>query len=197
MELSASASALVEAGPVAAGNAGNAGNTGAATAAEAATGMGEEISRFMRQINAMRQRMRDDPGVGDRLLLGRLVLGGPRRATDLAADTFLDLSTVSRQIRCLVDSGLVRRTPDPDDRRGALLSATAAGVTAYQHFRDQRNEHLARIFDAWPPEDRHQLVRLFGRFNDDFAENYHRLSAGQAGATPPAAAAAAQQGEHA
>ena len=168
----------------------------AATAADAATGMGDQISRFMRLINAMKQRMRDDPGGGDRLLLGRLVLGGPRRATDLAADTFLDLSTVSRQIRCLVDGGLVERTPDPDDRRGALLSVTAAGVAAYRHYRDQRNEHLARIFEAWQPEDRHQLVRLFGRFNDDFAENYHQLFAGQTGATPPAAAAAAQQGEH-
>jgi DNA-binding MarR family transcriptional regulator len=168
---------------------------GVATASEAATGMGEEISRFMRLIAAVKHRMRDDPGGGDRLLLGRLVTGGPRRATDLAADTFLDLSTVSRQIRSLVDAGLVERTPDPDDRRGALLSVTPAGVAAFQHFRDQRNERLARVFEAWQPEDRHQLVRLFGRFNNDFAENYNQLLGGHAGGTSPTAAAV-QQGEH-
>ena len=172
--------------------------TGVATAAEAATAIGEEMSRFMRLITAWKQRTRDDPGGGDRLLLGRLVQCGPRRATDLASDTFLDLSTVSRQIKSLVDRGLVERTPDPEDRRGALLSATAAGVAAYEQFRDQRNEHLARIFEAWPETDRYQLVRLFARLNDDFAENHHQLFGGHLGATPPAAAVAAvavQQGD--
>ena len=165
-----------------------------ASAAEAATGMGDQMARFMRLITVMKQRVRDDPGGGDRILLGRLVNDGARRATDLAADTYLDLSTVSRQIRCLVDRGLVERRPDPDDRRGALLSATAAGVEAYQHYREQRNEHLAQIFDAWEPEDRHQLVQLFGRFNDDMAENYQQLFGGNPGGTPPSAAAA-QQGD--
>jgi DNA-binding MarR family transcriptional regulator len=166
-----------------------------ASAAAAATAIGDEISRFMRLVAAMKHRNRDDPGGGDRLLLGRLVHGGPRRATDLAADTYLDLSTVSRQIRSLVDRGLVDRTPDPDDRRGALLSATASGVAAYEHYRDQRNEQLARLLDSWPPEDRFQLIRLFGRLNDDFAENYHQLFGGHLGATASSMAAAAQQGE--
>jgi len=93
-----------------------------------------------------------------------------------------------------VDRGLVERRPDPDDRRGALLSATAPGIAAYEHFRDQRNEQLAAIFQAWPATDRYQLVRLFGRLNDDFAENHHQLFGGHLGATPPAAAVA-QQGD--
>ena len=167
---------------------------GVAEAAAAATAMGDEMTRFIWLINATKQRLRDDPAGGDRILLARLVHQGPRRATDLAADTFLDLSTVSRQIKSLIDRGLVERRPDPDDRRGALLSATDAGVDAYQHYRNQRNEHLARILDAWPPEDRHQLVRLFGRFNDDMAEHYHQLFGGQPGVTP-SSPAAAQQGD--
>jgi DNA-binding MarR family transcriptional regulator len=169
------------------------------SAADAAVGMGDEMARFMRLITAMKQRLREVPGSGDRILLGRLVNGGARRATDLAADTLLDLSTVSRQIKCLVDEGLVERRPDPDDRRGALLSATEAGAAAYRHYREQRNERLAQIFDAWPPEDRHQLVRLFGRFNDDLAENYHQLYGGHPGVTPQSATApqeaAPQQGD--
>ncbi|QMU66994.1 MarR family winged helix-turn-helix transcriptional regulator [Streptacidiphilus sp. P02-A3a] len=166
----------------------------AVEAAVAATAMGDEMTRFIRLVNATKHRLRDVPGGGDRILLGRLVHEGPRRATDLAAETFLDLSTVSRQVKCLIDRGLVERRPDPEDRRGALLSATDAGAEAYQHHRSQRNEHLARIFDAWPPEDRHQLVRLFGRFNDDLAEHYHQLFDGHPGAIP-SSAAAAQQGD--
>jgi DNA-binding MarR family transcriptional regulator len=151
---------------------------GTATAAEAATALGDEVTRFVRLVNAWKQRTREDPGGGDRVLLARLVTCGPRRATDLAADTMLDLSTVSRQIRSLVDRGLVERRPDPEDRRGALLSATPSGVLAFQHYRDQRNEKLARILEAWPAEDRHQLVRLFGRFNDDLAEHRDELFGG-------------------
>jgi DNA-binding MarR family transcriptional regulator len=166
-----------------------------ATAVEAATALGDEMSRLMRLINAWKVRSREDPGGGDRLLLARLVSCGPRRATDLAVDTLLDLSTVSRQIRSLVDRGLVERRPDPDDRRGTLLSATAAGVTAFQHYRDQRNERLARVLEAWPAEDRHDLVRLFGRLNDDFAEHHLEIFGGSLGATAPMAATAAQQGE--
>jgi DNA-binding MarR family transcriptional regulator len=169
------------------GERGRAGGT--ASASEAATGMNDQVARFMRLITAMKQRLREDPGGGDRMLLGRLVNDGARRATDLAADTLLDLSTVSRQIKCLVDGGLVERRPDPDDRRGALLSATEAGVAAYRHYREQRNQHLALIFDAWQPEDRHQLVHLFGRFNDGLAENYQQLYGGHPGATPQSAAA--------
>ncbi|MHA6761858.1 MarR family winged helix-turn-helix transcriptional regulator [Streptacidiphilus sp. PAMC 29251] len=170
--------------------------TPTATAAEAATALGDEMQRLLRLIHAWKQRAREDPGGGDRVLLARLVTCGPRRATDLAADTLLDLSTVSRQTRSLVDHGLVERRPDPEDRRGALLSATPAGVIAYQHFRDQRNQRLAHILDAWPAEDRYQLVRLFGRLNDDFAENRAELFGGPVGATAQTAADAAQQGEN-
>ena len=164
-------------------------------AGDAATALGDEIQRFVRLINAWKQRSREDPGGGDRTLLARLVTCGPRRATDLAVDTMLDLSTVSRQIRSLVDRGLVDRRPDPEDRRGALLSAPPAGVLAFQHYRDQRNQKLARILEAWPAEDRYQLVRLFGRLNDDFADNRAELFGGPVGVTTPPEATAAHLGE--
>jgi DNA-binding MarR family transcriptional regulator len=169
---------------------------GTATAADAATALGDEMSRFIRLITAWKQRARDVPGGGDRLLLARLVNCGPRRATDLAADTLLDLSTVSRQIRSLVDQGLVVRRPDPEDRRGTLLSASPDGVVAFQHYRDRRNERLAGILEDWPAEDRHALVRLFGRLNDDLAENGTQLFGVSPGAVAPmAATAAAHQGD--
>jgi DNA-binding MarR family transcriptional regulator len=161
-----------------------------ATVEEAATALGAETLRFVRMINAWKQQTRDEPGGGDRVLLEQLMTGGgPRRATDLAAEVMLDLSTVSRQIRSLVDQGLVERRPDPEDRRGTLLSATPAGVFAFQQYRDQRNQKLARILEGWPAEDRYQLVRLFGRLNDDFADNRAGLFGGPI--VPPTVTAAA------
>ncbi|WP_329128675.1 MarR family winged helix-turn-helix transcriptional regulator [Streptomyces sp. NBC_01476] len=136
-------------------------------------GLGDEIVRMMRQIGAWKQRAREEHW-SDRLLLARLTDSGPQRATDLAADTLLDLSTVSRQVRSLVERGLVDRRPDPDDRRGALLFPTDAGRETVRGYRAQRNEQLALALGDWPAEDRRAFVRLLRRFNDDFAERQLR-----------------------
>nr|WP_237289230.1 MarR family winged helix-turn-helix transcriptional regulator [Streptomyces gilvosporeus] len=139
---------------------------------EAAAGLGTEIVRFSRLIAAWKQRAKN--GAADRVLLARLVVGGDRRATDLAADAFLDLSTVSRQVRSLVERGLVARRPDPEDRRGTLLTATDAGRAAFGEYRRQRDAELAALLEPWPPQDRADLIRLLGRLNEDLAEQHAR-----------------------
>ncbi|MFJ8671909.1 MarR family winged helix-turn-helix transcriptional regulator [Streptomyces sp. NPDC093589] len=141
---------------------------------EAAAGLGTEIVRFARLIAAWKQRTKRDTGAADRVLLARLVVGGDRRATDLAADAFLDLSTVSRQVRSLVERGLVARRPDAEDRRGTLLTATAAGRAAFASYRRQRDAELAALLELWPPQDRADLIRLLGRLNEDLAEQHAR-----------------------
>ncbi len=145
--------------------------TGTASAAEAATGLGAEIVRFTRLIAAWKHSAKHEPGAADRVLLARLVMGGARRATDLAADAFLDLSTVSRQVRSLVERGLVERRPDPEDRRGSLLTATAGGREAFEQYRRQRDTELAALLEPWPAEDRYQLIRLMERLNNDLVEH--------------------------
>lgn len=142
---------------------------GSATAEEAAPGLGNEILRLTRLISAWKSVAKQDARAADRVLLARLVLGGDGRATDLATDVFLDLSTVSRQVRSLVDRGLVERRPDPEDRRGSLLTATAAGREAFEEYRRTRDERLAALLEPWPGEDRFQLIRLLARLNDDLA----------------------------
>lgn len=147
--------------------------TGTATAEDAAAGLGTEVVRFTRLIAAWKHRAKHEAGAADRVLLARLVMDGARRATDLAADAFLDLSTVSRQVRSLVERGLVERHPDPEDRRGSLLTATADGREAFEHYRRQRDAELAALLTPWPAEDRYQLIRLMARLNDDLVEQQH------------------------
>ncbi|MET9529416.1 MULTISPECIES: MarR family transcriptional regulator [unclassified Streptomyces] len=147
--------------------------TGDASAEEAAAGLGSQIVRFSRLLTARRRRAKFEQGAGERVLLARLVLDGEQRATDLATDTFLDLSTVSRQVRSMVERGLIARRPDPEDRRGALLHATEAGKAAFEAYRRQRDAELAELLRPWPPEDRYQLIRLMARLNDDLAEHEH------------------------
>lgn len=146
---------------------------------EAAAGLGTEIVRFSRLLAAWKQRAKTDGGAADRVLLARLVIGGDQRATDLAADAFLDLSTVSRQVRSLVERGLVARRPDPEDRRGSLLTATDAGRAAFENYRRQRDAELAELLAPWSPQDRADLIRLLGRLNEDMATRQHtRLGPG-------------------
>ena len=49
------------------------------------------------------------------------------RVTDLAGCANLDTSTVSRHVAQLQRTGLIERTPDPDDRRAQRVELTAAG----------------------------------------------------------------------
>ncbi|MGW3269159.1 MarR family winged helix-turn-helix transcriptional regulator [Streptomyces sp. NPDC001056] len=152
----------------------------AGSAEAAASGLGAEMVRLMRLFAAWTQRAGFECGAADRVLLARLVTCGRRRATDLAADVFLDLSTVSRQVRSLVDRGLVERHPDPEDRRGSLLSATEAGRAAYQSAVRRREAELTRLLEPWPAGDRTLLTRLLKRLNDDLVDStYTSLGTGQ------------------
>lgn len=156
------------------------GNDAAVTASSrldtAATELGTQIVRFGRLVAVWRQHATTDAGAADRVLLAKLVIDGDRRATDLAADAFLDLSTVSRQVRSLVERGLVERYPDPEDRRGTLLRATDAGRATFQDYRRQRDARLAALLESWPAEDRADLVRLLGRLNDELEQGHARTS---------------------
>ncbi|WP_329126596.1 MarR family winged helix-turn-helix transcriptional regulator [Streptomyces sp. NBC_01465] len=163
--------------------------TGSASAAEAATGLGSEMVRFFRLLSASRQRAKFEQGAGERVLLARLVRDGAQRATDLASATLLDLSTVSRQVRSMVERGLIERHPDPDDRRGTLLHATEAGVAAFEAYRRQRDADLTQLLEPWSPEDRYQLIRLMSRLNDDLVQ--HQLTRHEPGSH---SGTAAQQG---
>ncbi|MCQ4084771.1 MarR family transcriptional regulator [Streptomyces sp. RB6PN25] len=166
---------------------------GTATAEEAGAGLGIEIVRFSRLMAAWKHRAKNEPGAAERILLARLVTDGARRATDLAAEAFLDLSTVSRQVRSLVERGLVERRPDPEDRRGYLLTATDAGHETYMEFRRQRDAELGALLASWSPEDRYQLIRLMTRLNDDLVDFTH----GHLGAGPHSGTAVEQGEKHA
>lgn len=97
--------------------------------------------------------------------LWRIVEEGPVRPTALAVLLEVDLSVVSRQVKSLEDVGFVQRAADPADARAALVSATAAGVAAFEQTKRQRTEVLDEVLTDWTAEDRVNLGRLLTRFN--------------------------------
>ncbi len=97
--------------------------------------------------------------------LWRIVEDGPLRPTALAAVLEIDLSVVSRQVRSLEEAELVSRVTDPADARAALVSATPAGLAAFQETQRLRTELLDEVLGGWTSQEREDFAMLLGRFN--------------------------------
>jgi DNA-binding MarR family transcriptional regulator len=143
-------------------------------AAEPEVDLGQALIRVARGLVALKLSPQAF-GYDDRidraayLALQRIADLGPVRLSDVATALCLDISTVSRQVRTLEESGLVARTVDPADRRAAQLVATDSGrdlVTKMQ-------STLSRIVDValgdWSERERAALTKLLHRLADDLS----------------------------
>lgn len=139
---------------------------------ELADQLGRQLFRLIRTVERTKAQSAASRGDGMEKacvgLLVELVDHGPRRATALAEAVYADPSTVSRQVAQLVALELVERQPDPGDGRASQLAATELGKAHVTDIRTRRNEHLAAMLGNWSESDRHDLVRLLSRLNDDF-----------------------------
>ncbi len=74
--------------------------------------------------------------------LSVLVFVGPRTIGDLAAAEQVRSPTMSGIVAALETRGLVKREPNPNDRRSTLILATSSGKAT---LRDARNRRIAAI----------------------------------------------------
>ncbi|MFC0005853.1 MarR family winged helix-turn-helix transcriptional regulator [Micromonospora siamensis] len=93
---------------------------------------------------------------------------GSTRLTDLAVRLGIGKGTLSRQIHSLEALGLVRRDPDPTDRRAAQISLTDEGTRRFDAARASRLGQIRHTLESWSPEDIDDFARLLRRFNDAF-----------------------------
>ena len=98
-----------------------------------------------------------DPGTF--WLLKTVSLHGSMRVTDLASSANLDISTVSRHVAQLHKTGLIERTPDPDDRRVQRVRLSAAGRSTLDRALAARTALLATSLEAWSQADLEELDR--------------------------------------
>ncbi|MGX4654362.1 MarR family winged helix-turn-helix transcriptional regulator [Micromonospora sp. SCSIO 07396] len=82
-------------------------------------------------------------------------------------------SSASRLCDRLEATGLLRRTPDPRDRREVRLVLTAAAVTLLTELRERRHRAVQAVLDRMPPRAQHELLLAL-------------LAFGQAAGTPTA-----------
>ena len=92
-------------------------------------------------------------------VLGSIVREGPMRLGDLAEAEAMNPTMLSRVVAALDEQGLVRRRPDPDDRRAGRLEATAAGRRTHERLRHERGKVIAAGLESLSPQDVEVLER--------------------------------------
>jgi DNA-binding MarR family transcriptional regulator len=127
-----------------------------------------ELGRTMGTLVHRILRLRSDNEMGTISVLSTLTKCGPARASDLARDLVLDLSTVSRHVQSLEKSGLVEKAADPTDRRAMTLHVTAEGKDYIERLWDRKLAQMREGLAHWEPEDLRTLTRLMGRYAEDY-----------------------------
>src|SRR5262245_3334445 len=82
-----------------------------------------------------------------RLALIEVAAVGPLRLGQLASRMDTTPATATRTIDALEEAGFVRRSVDPEDRRGTIVVATPKG----QRWSDRRRALLLNVLKELPP----------------------------------------------
>jgi DNA-binding MarR family transcriptional regulator len=99
------------------------------------------------------------------LLLTRLERDGPMSVSDLAGALHLDVSTVTRQVAPLLQTGRIERMP-ARGRRGSVLRVSEPGRAELHAVRQARRALMAEITAAWTDAERRTFADLLSRFNE-------------------------------
>ncbi len=131
-----------------------------------------QISTRQAVLPAVEQRFQSAAGLAltrpARMVLTHLSEKGPLHVSDLAAAAAVDVSTMSRTLRHLGDSGFVSREPG-EDLRAVRISITRAGEEAVTKLLAAGQQILREVLAGWDAVDCDELSRLMMRFADDFA----------------------------
>jgi DNA-binding MarR family transcriptional regulator len=109
-------------------------------------------------------------------LFGRLRSYGPpyrRSPGQLAADMRLSSGAMTNRLDRMEAAGLIRRLPDPSDRRGTLIEPTEAGNATWDRTTGTQAQREAMIASVLEPAEREELHRLLRRLMRAFPDKEH------------------------
>lgn len=92
----------------------------------------------------------------------------PLRTGLLAQHLKISPATVSELVDALVDEGLVRRDPDPDDRRAVVLELTAEGRRQRQRYEKAVATELATVLAVLTAAQQRRLAAAFADIRTAF-----------------------------
>jgi DNA-binding MarR family transcriptional regulator len=114
-------------------------------------------------------------------LLSRLRSFGPpyqRSAGMLANDIQLSSGAMTNRLDRMEAAGLIRRLPDPNDRRGTLVEPTATGHAAWDQAVGTQARREALIAGVLTEKERDQLHGLLRKLMRAFPDKDHGLKLG-------------------
>ncbi|NGP45668.1 winged helix-turn-helix transcriptional regulator [Bacillaceae bacterium SIJ1] len=76
-----------------------------------------------------------------------------------------DITTFSRQIQSMIKMNLVKKTPDPDDKRISILSLTEEGKKIATTIDEQMNSFLNEVFSQMNEFERETVIRSIDLLN--------------------------------
>ena len=142
------------------------------------------VSRIMglnRRIKRMMEETLTEWGLsyGEWHLIGALRKAGPpyrRSPGQLAQRLELSSGAMTNRLDRLEQAGLVRRLPDPDDRRGVLVELTDAGRTAWEQSVSAQAEKESLVAAALSAKEKEQMNALLRRLMREFERREQKPS---------------------
>jgi DNA-binding MarR family transcriptional regulator len=126
------------------------------------------IGRISRLARELEQRLESvyrehglEPGWHD--VLATLRRTGPPyrlRPTEFSSALMLTSSGTTKRLDRLEQAGLIERAPDPDDRRGTLITLTAAGHRLIDTVTEAHLDNERGLLDALSDDEQRRLADL-------------------------------------
>ncbi len=127
--------------------------------------MGVLVRRLRRVIAERAKMVHPDLSPVAYSMLMALYDSGPRRASDLVDQFSIDKGAVSRQVQALLELDLIERSPDPEDRRAAILAITDEGRGRLQTIMQSRRDEVRGRLAGWETQELSDFVTALGRYN--------------------------------
>ncbi len=111
-------------------------------------------------------------------LLGRLRSYGPpyqRSPGQLASDMHVSSGAMTNRLDRMEAAGLIRRLPDPNDRRGTIIEPTEEGHATWDRTVGTQARREAVIASVLDPAERAELFRLLRHLMRAFPDEGHPL----------------------
>jgi DNA-binding MarR family transcriptional regulator len=123
------------------------------------------ISRLARELEQRLEPVYREHGLesGWHDVLATLRRAGPPfrlRPTDLTDALMLTSSGTTKRLDRLEQAGLIGRTPDPEDRRGTLITLTAAGQKVIDATTDAHLDNERQLLSSLTDAEQRELADL-------------------------------------
>lgn len=129
------------------------------------TEVGVLIRRVRRVIGERARLVHPSLQPASYLILTTIAQDQPVRASAISELFDVDKGAISRQVRHLVDLGLLTHEKDPADARASLLSLTDEARTRLADVTEHRQKQLGEKLSDWSDEALSSFVAELSRYN--------------------------------